>query len=72
MLGHLDTPEQENAGGQASDSVEAYEEKIEGLERRIAYLGRIAEVSQILNSTLELGPLLRTITQDRRVFHFVI
>ena len=63
MLGHLDNPEQESDGGQASDSVEAYAQKIDGLERRIAYLERITEVSQILNSTLELGPLLGTITR---------
>ena len=39
------------------------EQKIEGLERRIAYLERIVKVSQILNSTLTLEPLLQIIIQ---------
>lgn len=39
------------------------EQKIEGLERRIAYLERIVKVSQILNSTLTLVPLLQIIIQ---------
>ena len=38
-------------------------EKIEGLERRIGYLERIVKVSQILNSTLNLEPLLQIIIQ---------
>lgn len=39
------------------------EQKIEGLERRIAYLERIVKVSQILNSTLSVEPLLQIIIQ---------
>lgn len=40
-----------------------YEEKITAIERRLAHLERIIKVGQILNSTLELEPLLRIITQ---------
>jgi signal transduction histidine kinase len=43
---------------------ELLEQKIAGLERRIAYLERIVKVSQILNSTLSLEPLLRIIIQS--------
>jgi signal transduction histidine kinase len=39
------------------------EQKIGGLERRIGYLERIVKVSQILNSTLSLEPLLQIIIQ---------
>jgi signal transduction histidine kinase len=39
-------------------------ERIAGLERRIAYLERIVKVSQIINSTLSLEPLLRIIIQS--------
>ena len=39
-------------------------QRIAGLERRIAYLERIVKVSQILNSTLSLEPLLRIIIQS--------
>ena len=38
-------------------------EKIAGLERRIGYLERIVKISQILNSTLNLEPLLQIIIQ---------
>jgi signal transduction histidine kinase len=38
--------------------------KIEGLERRIGYLERIVKVSQMLNSTLSLEPLLQIIVQS--------
>lgn len=41
-----------------------YKEKIESLERRIGYLERIVKVSQILNSTLHLDPLLQIIIQS--------
>lgn len=41
-----------------------FEERIAGLERRITYLERIVKVSQILNSTLSLEPLLRIIIQS--------
>ena len=43
---------------------EMLEQRIAGLERRIAYLERIVKVSQILNSTLSLEPLLRIIIQS--------
>jgi signal transduction histidine kinase len=43
---------------------ELLEQRIAGLERRIAYLERIVKVSQILNSTLSLEPLLRIIIQS--------
>ncbi|MBN1219563.1 MAG: GAF domain-containing sensor histidine kinase [Anaerolineae bacterium] len=39
-------------------------QKITGLEHRIGYLERIVKVSQILNSTLSLGPLLQIIVQS--------
>jgi signal transduction histidine kinase len=39
------------------------EEKVEVLERRIAALERILKISQIITSTLQLEPLLQTITQ---------
>lgn len=60
MLKYLDTPESDSKPG---TEVEQYQEKIANLEYRIAYLERIAEVSQTLNSTLELEPLLRNIAQ---------
>ncbi len=41
-----------------------FEQRITGLEQRIAYLERIVKVSQILNSTLSLDPLLRIIIQS--------
>ncbi len=40
------------------------EQRIDVLQRRIAYLERIVKVSQILNSTLSLEPLLRIIIQS--------
>jgi signal transduction histidine kinase len=43
---------------------ELLEQRIGGLERRIAYLERIVKVSQIINSTLSLEPLLRIIIQS--------
>jgi signal transduction histidine kinase len=39
------------------------QEKVEILERRIANLERILKINQILTSTLQLEPLLQTITQ---------
>lgn len=39
-------------------------EKIKGLEHRISYLERIVKVSQMLNSTLSLEPLLQIIIQS--------
>jgi signal transduction histidine kinase len=39
------------------------EEKVEVLERRVSVLERILRISQILTSTLQLEPLLQTITQ---------
>jgi signal transduction histidine kinase len=38
--------------------------KIQSLERRISYLERIVKVSQMLNSTLSLEPLLQVIVQS--------
>ena len=55
-------PSREN-GGRADEEEKTYQERVATLEARVAYLERIAEVSQILNSTLELGPLLKVITQ---------
>ncbi len=46
-----------------SDRSIMLEQKIEGLERRIGYLERIVKVSQILNSTLSVEPLLQIIIQ---------
>ncbi len=43
---------------------EVLEQRIDVLQRRIAYLERIVKVSQILNSTLSLEPLLRIIIQS--------
>jgi signal transduction histidine kinase len=40
-----------------------FEEKVGILERRVAALERILKISQILTSTLQLEPLLQTITQ---------
>lgn len=45
------------------DTEALYKHKIASLERRVAYLERIVKVSQILNSTLSLEPLLRIIIQ---------
>ena len=45
------------------DRAPILEQKIEGLERRIGYLERIVKVSQILNSTLSVEPLLQIIIQ---------
>jgi signal transduction histidine kinase len=47
----------------ASDHIQILKQKIGGLERRIGYLERIVKVSQILNSTLSLEPLLQIIIQ---------
>jgi signal transduction histidine kinase len=46
------------------DQEELLTERIAGLEKRIANLERIVKVSQILNSTLSLEPLLKIITQS--------
>lgn len=43
--------------------IEQYKNKIKHLEYRVSYLEHIAKISQTLNSTLELEPLLKTITQ---------
>ncbi len=45
------------------DQVAIFKQKIDGLERRIGYLERIVKISQILNSTLSLDPLLQIIIQ---------
>lgn len=46
------------------DQAAAYKQKIVDLEQRIGYLERIVKVSQILNSTLSLQPLLQIIVQS--------
>ena len=61
MLRYLDNSDQ--GDGNDFDLEKTYKEKIANLETRIAYLERIAKVSQILNSTLELAPLLKIISQ---------
>jgi len=48
---------------QSSDNTDIFQQKIAALERRIGYLERIVKVSQILNSTLSLEPLLQIIIQ---------
>ena len=62
MLKYLDTPEQDDNDFDA-ETKRTYEEKIALLESRVAYLERIARISQVLSSTLELDPLLKIITQ---------
>ncbi len=47
-----------------TEQVTILKQKIQGLERRIGYLERIVKVSQILNSTLNLEPLLQIIIQS--------
>ncbi len=46
------------------DLLEVLKKKNEGLEYRVGYLERIVKVSQILNSTLTLEPLLKIIIQS--------
>jgi signal transduction histidine kinase len=46
------------------EQVAVLKQKIAGHERRIGYLERIVKVSQILNSTLSLEPLLQIIIQS--------
>ena len=45
------------------DQVVMFRQKMSGLEQRISYLERIVKVSQMLNSTLSLEPLLQIIVQ---------
>lgn len=66
MLKYLNDPEGDASLSEeatSSEAMENYQETIANLEYRIAYLERIAEVSQTLNSTLELESLLKNITQ---------
>jgi signal transduction histidine kinase len=58
-LDYLETP-----FGTSDDESTILRQKIAGLERRIGYLERIVKVSQILNSTLSLEPLLQIIIQS--------
>ncbi|RME79759.1 MAG: GAF domain-containing protein [Chloroflexi bacterium] len=52
-------------GGETpEEQVQVLQQKIEALERRIGYLERIVKLSQILNSTLHLEPLLQIIIQS--------
>jgi signal transduction histidine kinase len=46
------------------EQIAILKQKIEGLEHRIGYLERIVKVSQMLNSTLSLEPLLQIIVQS--------
>jgi signal transduction histidine kinase len=48
----------------SADSEEVLKQKIVGLEQRIGYLERIVKVSQMLNSTLSLEPLLQIMVQS--------
>lgn len=50
--------------GLSSDPDSMLRRKIQGLEQRISYLERIVKVSQMLNSTLSLEPLLQVIVQS--------
>jgi signal transduction histidine kinase len=52
-----------SSGGDEEQAV-ALKQKISDLEQRIGYLERIVKVSQILNSTLSLQPLLQIIVQS--------
>ena len=61
MTDSVDAPQADEALLQHQQ--QAYEEKINVLERRVTYLEQIIKVSHILNSTLELEPLLKIITQ---------
>ena len=49
--------------GAEDDHVAMLKQKIGGMEQRISYLERIVKVSQMLNSTLSLEPLLQIIVQ---------
>jgi signal transduction histidine kinase len=51
-------------GATAADSDVVLKQKITGLEQRIGYLERIVKVSQMLNSTLSLEPLLQIMVQS--------
>lgn len=46
------------------DQIGVLKQKISGLEHRIGYLERIVKVSQMLNSTLSLEPLLQIMVQS--------
>jgi signal transduction histidine kinase len=46
-----------------ADQIAILKQKIVGLEHRISYLERIVKVSQMLNSTLSLEPLLQIMVQ---------
>ena len=50
--------------GLSSDPDSMLRRKIQSLEQRISYLERIVKVSQMLNSTLSLEPLLQVIVQS--------
>lgn len=65
----LETIEHEGATqdavvGDEDDPEAVLKQKIEGLEQRIGYLERIVKVSQMLNSTLSLEPLLQIIVHS--------
>jgi len=50
-------------GSQEDEQVTLLKQKNRDLEQRISYLERVVKVSQILNSTLSLEPLLQIIIQ---------
>jgi GAF domain-containing protein len=64
VSGDAHLPELQEPALDLIDESALLKEKIEGLERRIGYLERIVKVSQILNSTLSLEPLLQIIIQS--------
>ncbi len=49
--------------GEENNQIIALKQKINSMEHRISYLERIVKVSQMLNSTLSLEPLLQIIVQ---------
>src|SRR5262245_32382361 len=53
-----------SADGEDDPQLSMFKEKLKGLEHRISYLERIVKVSQMLNSTLSLEPLLQIIIQS--------
>jgi signal transduction histidine kinase len=57
-------PEPEPVLSSEGDEGAALKEKLADMEKRIGYLERIVKVSQILNSTLSLEPLLQIIVQS--------
>lgn len=63
MLKYLDNPDQDDEAGNGLPQEDNINTQISDLEDRIAYLERIIKVSEALNTTLELAPLLKNITE---------